>query len=422
MPEKKLYRIATIILLITILGLGAFFVISSDADEKDTNEELAAPDIGADKPVTVQTAVAEKKDLIVRITANGRTRALRQVVLTAQVGGVVERVAFLEGERAAKGALLVQIDDTDYQLKLREAREQLTAATIEYGKKLGERRYGSAVRSKGSEGLLLDPEAERRDFLAAKEKFEAGSIDREEFTFVQYAYEAAKIFSESSKQKLIATNSGLSKAIIAFERAKMELERTRITAPFSGVVGDVKVEAGESIGAGKECLTLVDLSRLLIDIEVLESEIDFIKLGRKARATFTAFPGETFTGKVVAINPLIDPEKKTRRTTILLDNSDEKLIPGMYAFVKLDARIYPDRLLVPKEAVVLRDQRPVVFIARKNENGELRAVWSYVETGHQNEQFVEILSSKFNLQPGEQVVISNHYTMIHDAKLKIRNK
>ncbi len=419
MSSLKLYRFTTIVLLLTALGIGAFFIISGDADSKDDSEELAAPDIGADKPVSVRVARAEKKDLIVRITANGRTRASRQVVLTAQVAGQVVEVPPTEGDFVKKGALLVRLDDTDYRLKLRTAKEKLTVATIEYGKKLGELKYAIVVdEEEGS--YLLDPEATRKEYLEAKRKYEAGKLSYEEFAFIKYANEAAKIFSETSKKKLIATNSGLNEAVIGFERAELELNRTRITAPFSGVVGNIKVEPGLQIPAGEECLTLVDLSQLLVDIEVLESEISYIKKGRIARASFTAFPGETFTGKVVSINPLIDPKKKTRRATILLDNPDGKLIPGMYAFVKLDARIFTDRLLVPKEAVVLRDQRPVVFIVRKNKDGELRAVWSYVEIGHQNEEYVEIISSKFNLKPGEDVVISNHYTMIHNARLKIK--
>ena len=68
---------------------------------------------------------------------------------------------------------------------------------------------------------------------------------------------------------------------------------------------------------------------------------------------------------------------------------------------------------------MLRDQRPVVFIARKSTDGNLRAVWSYVDIGLKNEEYVEILSSRFDLKDGEQVVVSNHYTMIHDALIRI---
>ncbi len=165
-------------------------------------------------------------------------------------------------------------------------------------------------------------------------------------------------------------------------------------------------------------MTLIDLRSLYVDADILENEIGLVQSGSNAKVSFTAFPGESFAGSIVSINPLIDIEKKTRRVTVLIDNPANRLIAGMFATVVLDAEILEDRLLVPKEAIVLRDDRPVVFIARENENGELRAVWSYVETGKQNEEFVEIISSKFDLKPGESVVIDNHYTMIHDAKIR----
>ncbi|RME01850.1 MAG: efflux RND transporter periplasmic adaptor subunit, partial [Calditrichaeota bacterium] len=157
----------------------------------------------------------------------------------------------------------------------------------------------------------------------------------------------------------------------------------------------------------------------LIDVEILESELAEVEQGRRATAVFSAYPGETFQGKIVAVNPLIDPERKTRRATVLLPNTRRRLLPGMHGTVKLEAKVYHNRLLVPREAVVLRDQRPVVFIARKDAEGNWRAVWSYVDLGLQNETYVEIVNSRFGLKAGEPVIVSNHYTMVHDARIRI---
>ncbi|MDQ7054222.1 MAG: efflux RND transporter periplasmic adaptor subunit [candidate division KSB1 bacterium] len=207
--------------------------------------------------------------------------------------------------------------------------------------------------------------------------------------------------------------------MLAVEKARLNLQRTTVVAPFSGAVANVKIHPGMPLQAGAECLTLVDLDSLLIDIDILESEIARVHIGRQAKAFFSAFPGKGFQGRVYSINPVVDAEKKTSRATILLPNPKQMLLPGMHGTVKLDARIYRNRFLVPREAVVLRDQRPVVFIARKDVEGKWRAVWSYVEIGLQNEEYVEIQSSRFNLKEGEPVIISNHYTMVHDARIRL---
>ncbi len=133
-----------------------------------------------------------------------------------------------------------------------------------------------------------------------------------------------------------------------------------------------------------------------------------------AEVTFPAYPGETFHGRVVHINPMVDPETKTTKVTVRLENPDKRILPGMFAYAKLEAQIFKDRFLVPKEAILVRDQRKLVFIIRDG-----LAKWCYVETGLENEEFAEILDSTFGLKPGEMVITSGHYTLVHDARVTV---
>jgi len=96
---------------------------------------------------------------------------------------------------------------------------------------------------------------------------------------------------------------------------------------------------------------------------------------------------------------------------IELNNPAGKIKPGMFAQARLDAEIYTNRLLVPKEAILVRDQRKLVFTVE----GGL-AKWCYVETGFENDDYVEI---KSGIAEGDSVIISGHYTLSHDAKIKI---
>lgn len=418
MGAEKTYRNTTIILALGIVAFLLWFQFLRNENGANTSEntEIDAPDIRAGAAIPVQAAIAKRDKLIIRISANGRTRAENQLVLKSQVTGLVKEIAVIEGQRVVAGDLFLALDDTDFLLDLRDAEEKLTSATIEYGLQLGLRQANVSIDSAEN---LLDFDNTQTRLQQAIDDFTAGKITKPQLQLIEQEYAAAEIFNKADKRTLIAVRNGLNSAIINRDKAKLQFERTKLKAPFSGFVGDVKLTPGSQVTPGADCLTLVDLDNLLIDIEILESEMALVKVGRKAEATFTAFPSQKFSGRVISVNPLIDPEKKTRRATVRLPNKDHKLIPGMYSFVKLEAQIYQDRLVVPKEAIVLRDQRPVVFIARESSDGNLRAVWSYVDIGLQNEEYVEILSSRFDLKVGEQVVVSNHYTMIHDALIKI---
>jgi RND family efflux transporter MFP subunit len=232
-------------------------------------------------------------------------------------------------------------------------------------------------------------------------------------------YQSAQIIPGIRHEEMVASQTGFSSSLINFERAKLNLSYCEMKAPFAGTVGDVIVQAGQFVASGQECLKLMDMSRIRVYVGVLESEIQHVKVGRAASIQLPAFPGETFNGKIITINPLVDPENKTCRVTVEIDNPDNKIKGGMFAYVKLDAQIFQERLLVPRTAILTRDQRNLIFIVRENDAHEKLAKWDYVETGLENEEFVEILNSKMALQPGEWVITSGHYTLAHDAEVRV---
>ena len=95
-------------------------------------------------------------------------------------------------------------------------------------------------------------------------------------------------------------------------------------------------------------MTVVDLNPIKVEVQVLEAEIRYLSEGRRASVTFAAFPDETFNGRVETINPVVNPDDRTARVTVVLENADGRIKPGMYARVALEAQYYPDRILVPR--------------------------------------------------------------------------
>jgi membrane fusion protein (multidrug efflux system) len=156
-------------------------------------------------------------------------------------------------------------------------------------------------------------------------------------------------------------------------------------------------------------------------VQVLESEIAHLTLGRTADVSFAAFPDERFTGRIQTINPIVESGTRTARVTVLVPNPQGRILPGMYARVSLEARRYADRVLVPRSSVLERDRRSMLFVYEPGSADGL-AKWRYVTTGMQNDSFVEILSQGVDtdsVRPGETVLTEGHYTLIHDARVRL---
>jgi len=113
---------------------------------------------------------------------------------------------------------------------------------------------------------------------------------------------------------------------------------------------------------------------------------------------------------------VVDPEFRTARVTVLLSNPQGRVKPGMYARVNLEAQYYPDRILVPRTAILEKERRSMLFVF---EDG--RAKWRYVTRGLESDDLVEIIPNEETdmVEPGEIVLIDNHFYIQHDAPVQL---
>jgi HlyD family secretion protein len=400
------------------LGLAAFSLkerlARSTSQQAVKSETPTAEPPATEAPLPVAAAPARRAEIVLRITATGLTRARREVVSTPQVGGEITELPIREGQMVGQGELLLKIDDREYQLAVAEARAALLDAQVEHALMKGTDTTSAPSPRVHNPVQTVDVEEAARRWEEAQRKARAGQLSTQDYDKARLEYETALVLSGQKREELIASKSGLTRAWNALKRAELNLAHTEIRAPFSGLVADVKVEKGQQVSPGQECMRLVDLSQLEVDLAVLESEVGLVREGRKAEVSFVAFPGETFSGEVVSINPRVDPETKTCRVRVRLANPQRKLKAGMYAFAKIEAQSFPDRFVVPKAAVLVRDNRKLVFIVRDG-----LAKWCYVDTGLEDEQWVEILGSAFDLKEGELVITSGHYTLAHDTPVQV---
>lgn len=424
--SKKTIRIVIILLLVILF---TYFLISylipkikrsASKSPGDAAEQGSGEMVGVDiAPVMVEATASHRGELIIRVSASGQTEAIRQIAIIPKISGEIVELPIYEGKLVKKGDVLIKLDDREYQLSLNDARQKLLKARSEFEvQKLDRKTLNQLVDSSAvnrSERLELQ-------WNSAQQQYRDGEIDEASYQKIWLDYQSAQILRGVRHEEMVASRTGFSSALIEYERSQLNLSRCEIRAPFSGQIGDLDARVGQYAAAGTECCKLVDLSRIRVNVGVLESEVQHLIIGRKATIELPALPGEKFEGKIVTINPIVDPENKTCRVTVEMANPDNRIKAGMFVYVKLDAQVYQDRLLVPREAILTRDQRNLIFVIHENEEGKKLAKWNYVETGLENEEYVEILNSNFPFQMGELVITSGHYTLAHDAEVKLVNE
>ena len=344
---------------------------AEDASGGPRPRTSASGSFSTDVAIPVKGVPAIRDALVVSVTAAGQAEGWKKTAVVAQVAGRVAALPLHENDAVGAGQLLAGIDAAEYGLAVEEAQANLRQAQAAF-----------------REATLLDNEITDPRVRA----------DRAAFA---------------------RSKTGVESAEVRLRKAQLDLSRTRISSPFAGRVASLKVVPGQWVRAGDELMTIVALDPIKVEVQVLESEVGFLSAGRRARVSFAAFP-TPFVGTVQTINPVVDGGTRTARVTVVVPNPGGRILPGMYARVALDAQRFADRVLVPRSAILERDRRTMLFVFDGSGDTGL-AKWRYVTTGLQNDSMVEIVpaAETDSVKPGEVVLTEGHYTLIHDARIRL---
>jgi membrane fusion protein, multidrug efflux system len=413
-------------LVLILIGAAVWFLVLDKGPAKPENKAgsasgepagggaAAAPDQKVEAaPLPVKVGKAVMGDLIMTLKSPGEAYTEKRIAMKAEVGGVVKNLYATEGRHVREGDLLVELDDREYRLRL----EKLEAQRLRYLSELYlEKQYASAAQE-ASPAALEKVDKAQAAYDRASEGFKKGLVSQADLEKAQSEYELALIEAGRKRDEIMASTKNLTQAEVDVKIARMDLEKTRIRAPFAGIVTDIKLSPKERLDAGREIFTLVDISRIKVKAKVLESEVGKVVAGREADLLFSAFPGRTFKGRIEAISPVINAEDKTCAVHVTMDNPSEEVKPGMHAEVEIPTEIFKDRLLVPQQAILVRGGRKLVFAVE----GDI-AKWRYIEVGLENERFAEVLPGKepgWGVSAGDTVIVEGHVTLAHDTKVSI---
>jgi RND family efflux transporter MFP subunit len=369
-------------------------------------------------PVEIDTV--RRGTLTTYITANGSVRAAQSVDIVARISGFVELLPPVNGSAVSKGQTIVRFDRREAALALKEADDKRIQAQVEFGLSFRDASDTGAAAQARQEHVQV-ASARVGALLARLDSLRASQqISAKEYAERRTLLDAEMLYTGAQRSTVIQSKSGLSAAKNALEKAQLQLEYCTVQAPFSGVVANSSLAVGQYVQVGQTLCKILDVSSLLMDVGVLETELPFVHVGTKAEASFQALPGIILHGTVTAINPLADAASKTYTVTVRLDGgaNTKRIAPGMFATVRLAAEELRNRVLLPKAALLSRDKRNVVFSVAGSPD-KPTAQWNYVETGRANDRFIEVQGG---LEAGAVVMTEGHYTLAHGAAVRIETK
>jgi len=317
----------------------------------------------AQPPQTVTTMVAGYSDWQPEITAVGSLRAVRGVDITTEVTGIVRSVEFHSGEDARRGQVLVRLNaDADIAtLHSLEATAEL-AATV---------------------------------YSRDKVQFEAQAISQ-----AQVDADAADL---KNKQSQAASEAAL-------------VEKKILRAPFDGRLGITTVNPGQYLNTGDKVVTLQELDTVYVDFRLPQEQLAQLHTGLTIRLELDALPGQSFAGKITAIDPLVDSASRNFQVEATVPNPEHRLMPGMFVRIAVLAGDVQKFLTLPQTSITYNPYGATVFLALTQADGKHVAQQTFVTTGATRGDQTVILSG---VKAGDAVVTSGQLKLKNGTPLDI---
>lgn len=338
--------LVVVIALVALIGVS---VLLTQSRNKAT--ALPAPDVGASR-TQVELAPVTVGRMTEMLHAVGTLEANESVIIRPEIPGLIKRVLFTEGQAVEKGAVLIELDDSELQALVAQAVAELKMARLNHDR-------------------MKQLESSQNRFVAQQE------IDQ--------------------------AISNLSTAEANHSLYLTRLAKTRIRAPFSGYVGIRRISPGDYVQAGQDLVNLEDLRKLKIDFKIPETYLNRLSVGQQVQIRSDADRGEVFTGQVYVLDPRVDSSSRSVRVRATVTNTATKLRPGLFAEVDLALGQNEQALLIPEEAIILRRDKTYVYRVVNQ-----TARWTEINVGTRERGIVQVLTG---LQEQDQVVKVGHHKL-----------
>ncbi|UAM98040.1 efflux RND transporter periplasmic adaptor subunit [Polaribacter litorisediminis] len=241
-----------------------------------------------------------------------------------------------------------------------------------------------------------------------KSDIEKSFIDQEK-SEIKLEEEKVNYNNNLTKERIrnLEIKSGVLQAKNNLERVQIIYNQTLLKAPFSGVIANLEKKEGDFITTADVFCTLINPNKLEVFFSVLENEFQFVSIGQEIEILSFVNNDESLKGRITEINPLVDKNGLIKIKAKVL-SKETNLLDGMNVKVIINKPL-KDVIVIPKEALVLRSNRQVVFTLEKG-----LAKWNYVEVAGENNNSYAI---KKGLKVSDTIIVSGNLNLSHDAKV-----
>lgn len=318
-------------------------------------------------PVTVM--ILQQGPFRKELVNNGKLVALRKCDLQFRVGEQLEMLNVKNGDKVKAGQIIATLNTFNYQQQLTSAQIQVQKARLELQNVLISRGYTTM------DSTQIDPQ----------------------------------IF------QLSMIKSGYAEALLSYKTATFNLESTKLAVPFSGIVANLKQKQYDRVGSGSTFCTLIDDSEFEAEFRIVESESADIRLGDEVK--LIPFSDQSiYMGRISEINPVIG-ENGLILVKALVKNTGG-LMDGMNVKVMVEKDVL-NQLVVPKSAVLLRDNQEVLFRCTKDSI----AFWTYIQTTGENTTSYSVIAHPdkgATLNSGDTIIVSGNLNLAHESKIVVK--
>ena len=323
------------------------------------NALIAAGKAFAQPPETVSSFVAREEKWQGMLNAIGSVVAVQGVVITPEIPGLVQEIAFESGATVSKGDLLVRLDASleKAQLSAVEAQVQLAEVNLQ------------RIRTLSDQNMVSKSE-----------------LDAADATLKQYKGNADAI--------------------------QATIDKKTIRAPFTGRLGIRQINLGQNLDTGKAIVSLQALTPIYAEFSLPQQELARLKTGMAVHLATDAYAGRQFEGTLTAINPDLDPATRSVGLQATLDNSEKLLRPGMFTRVEILLGEEKNVLIIPATAVVSAPYGDSVYVIEPGSDGkgkeQLIVHQQFIRTGVARGDFIAV---ETGLKPGQKVVSAGGFKL-----------
>jgi membrane fusion protein, multidrug efflux system len=321
-------------------------------------------------PEAVTTIIAAREQWPATLSVIGTIAAVQGVTVSADLPGIVERIQFESGRAVREGDVLVVLDTRQEQAQLQAVEAQRDLARVDFGR---------------MQGLL-------NERVVSRAEYDRATAEHRQ--------------TEARVAEIVAV-----------------IERKQIRAPFSGIVGIRQVDLGQYLSAGDPVVSLQSLHPIYVNFGVPQQAIGQMTLGREVRMTSGDLGGATFTGRVTAIDSIVDEATRNVQVQATLPNPEAKLRPGMFVQTEVVVGANRSVIALPASAVSYAPYGDSVFIVTdlKGPDGRpYRGVrQQFVKVDGARGDQVAVVSG---VQPGDEVVTSGVFKLRNGAAVLVNNK